>query len=115
MKITMCEHIDISQLNIETSKDIFMIITMNENYIVEDISNVANRAWFSIKDFEFDIDSNCRTALTKKFLEKKTNIPSIVELKEMFRTDFNQMHTALFIRKIFITRKSNVGTVIIEH
>ena len=80
---------------------------MNENYIVEDISNVANRAWFSIKDFEFDIDSNCRTALTKKFLEKKTNIPSIVELKEMFRTDFNQMHTALFIRKIFTMISKN--------
>jgi hypothetical protein len=54
MKITMCEHIDISQLNIETSKDIFMIITMNENYIV---TRSCKNCYKEIKELDHKIIS----------------------------------------------------------
>jgi hypothetical protein len=54
MKITMCEHIDISQLNIETSKDIFTIITMNENKM---ITRSCKNCYNKIKELDHKIIS----------------------------------------------------------
>jgi hypothetical protein len=54
MKITMCEHIDISQLNIEISKDIFAILTMNENQI---ITRSCKNCYNEIKELDHKIIS----------------------------------------------------------
>lgn len=50
----MCEHIDISQLNIETSKDIFTIITMNENKMV---TRSCKNCYNKIKELDHKIIS----------------------------------------------------------
>ena len=49
MKITICEHIDISQLNIEISKDIFTVLTINENQI---ITRSCKKCYNEIKELE---------------------------------------------------------------
>jgi hypothetical protein len=54
MKITMCEHIDISQLNIDNSKDIFTIITMNENKIA---TRSCKNCYNEIKELDHKIIS----------------------------------------------------------
>lgn len=50
----MCEHIDISQLNIDNSKDIFTIITMNENKMV---TRSCKNCYNKIKELDHKIIS----------------------------------------------------------
>ncbi len=54
MKITICEHIDISQLNIEISKDIFTVLTINENQI---ITRSCKKCYNEIKELDHKIIS----------------------------------------------------------
>ncbi|HJO31942.1 MAG TPA: hypothetical protein QF518_04865 [Nitrosopumilus sp.] len=54
MKTTMCKHIDISQLNIEITKDVFAILTINEkNLATRSCKNCYNE----IKELEHKIIS----------------------------------------------------------
>jgi hypothetical protein len=54
MKTTMCEHIDISQLNIEITKDVFAILTINGNNLA---TRSCNNCYNEIKELEHKIIS----------------------------------------------------------
>mgnify|MGYP001459289778 FL=1 len=54
MKTTMCKHIDISQLNIEITKDVFAILTINEKSLA---TRSCKNCYNEIKELEHKIIS----------------------------------------------------------
>jgi len=54
MKIKMCEHIDISKLQIEMSQDIFTICTIDETKF---ITHSCKKCYNEIKELEHEIIS----------------------------------------------------------